>query len=214
MAAAPAPGHMDVLILNEQAAAPGTLANHFQVYGIVTATVPYTDKTATMTTNTNPSPNVASASGEYDASHQAWKPFSKAGGTDEWISAVKPSSTAQWLKYYFGSGSGITATKYAITQRTGESGSSPKNFTLAGSNDNSAWTTLDTHTDITWSAPETKTFAFANATKYDYYKLTITTNQTDDYCTIGALQLQTADATVYTYSAKIKDPGGTEHVIF
>jgi len=58
---------------------------------------------------------------------------------------------------------------------------SPRDFTIQGSNDGSAWTTLDTRTSIIWALDEFKTFTFTNTTAYSYYRVSITANNGDNY---------------------------------
>ena len=55
---------------------------------------------------------------------------------------------------------------------------SPSDFTFAGSNDGSSWTTLDTESGVTgWSANQFRTFQFANRTAYLKYRLEVTAVQ-------------------------------------
>jgi hypothetical protein len=128
------------------------------------------DRTADMTSNTAPSPNVASASSE-DVGTEAWLAFDKVSGVGTW---KVTSGTTGWLKYYFGSGNAWASNEYRITAKAGELDRLPKDFTFQGSNNDSTWTTLDTRTGITFSASETKTFTFTNITGYTYYKIDVT----------------------------------------
>ena len=55
---------------------------------------------------------------------------------------------------------------------------SPSDFTIAGSNDGTTWTTLDSESDVTdWSANQFRTFGFENATPYFKYRLEVTAVQ-------------------------------------
>ena len=55
---------------------------------------------------------------------------------------------------------------------------SPSDFTIAGSNDGTTWTTLDSETSVTgWSANQFRTFGFENATPYLKYRLEVTAVQ-------------------------------------
>lgn len=124
------------------------------------------DRTATMTSNSLPSPNVASASNE--GSGAAYQAFDKAG--PEWIA----NTTTGWLKYNFGSQL-WAATGYGITPQ--DPTRAPKDWTFEGSNNDSTWTTLDTQTGVTtWSTGVEKSYTFSNGTKYQYYRLNITAN--------------------------------------
>jgi hypothetical protein len=49
-------------------------------------------------------------------------------------------------------------------------------WTLAGSNDNSTYTTLDTQAGVTFTASQVKTFAVTNTTAYRYYRVTMATD--------------------------------------
>ncbi len=140
------------------------------------------DITATMTTNTAPSPNVASASSEYSASYQAWQAFDKnidnATRYDWATAAAQPNA---WLKFDFGAGNTKTVKKYTIigvakggySSRNG----APKDWVLQGSNDNTNWTDLDSQENQQdWGELEKRSFEVDNDTAYRYYRLNISAN--------------------------------------
>ena len=55
---------------------------------------------------------------------------------------------------------------------------SPSDFTIAGSNDGTTWTTLDTESDVTgWVNNQFRTFGFENETPYSNYRLEVTAVQ-------------------------------------
>ena len=55
---------------------------------------------------------------------------------------------------------------------------SPSDFTIAGSNDGTTWTTLDSESGLTdWSGSTFRTFGFENATPYSKYRLEVTSVQ-------------------------------------
>ena len=55
---------------------------------------------------------------------------------------------------------------------------SPSEFTIAGSNDGTTWTTLDSESDVTgWSNNQFRTFGFENETPYLKYRLEVTAVQ-------------------------------------
>ena len=55
---------------------------------------------------------------------------------------------------------------------------SPSDFTIAGSNDGTTWTTLDTESSVTgWANNQFRTFGFENATPYFKYRLEVTAVQ-------------------------------------
>ena len=67
---------------------------------------------------------------------------------------------------------------------------SPSEFTIAGSNDGSDWTTLDTESGVTgWSANKFRTFQFVNRTPYLKYRLEVTDVQGHSRMTITEIEL-------------------------
>ena len=67
---------------------------------------------------------------------------------------------------------------------------SPSDFTIAGSNDGSDWTTLDTESGVTgWSANKFRTFQFVNRTPYLKYRLEVTDVQGHSRMTITEIEL-------------------------
>lgn len=82
---------------------------------------------------------------------------------------------ALWVQYR----STIPAivTRYTITSANDVPERDPKDWNLAGSDDGSTWTTLDTRANETFpSRFLKKTYSFENTTPYTYYRLTITNN--------------------------------------
>lgn len=128
----------------------------------------------TMTSNSAPS-GVASASAEFSASFAAWKAMDKVTSS-RWSG----SAPTQWLKYDFGSGNAKKIIQYSIGIYGGDY---PTAWTFEGSNDDSAWTTIDTRSTITFSNPETKTYNmdhFTNLVTYRYYLLNVTAASAGD----------------------------------
>lgn len=84
----------------------------------------------------------------------------------------------------------VVKTGYTIRRRDDLPNRNPKDWTFQGSNDGSAWTTLDTRTGVTWpTAGETKTFTFTNTNAYLYYRFNITANNGDvSYTSIGEVE--------------------------
>lgn len=130
-----------------------------------------TDQIPDMTANTAPS-GTASASNEVDAGHQAWKAMndSNVDIDDSWRTAdVGPT---WWLKYQFPTA--IVATRYTITSRnTDPDTKRPAAWKFQGSNDDAAWTDLDTQAGQVFGQNEKKTYSFTNSTAYAYYRLLI-----------------------------------------
>lgn len=140
------------------------------------------DKTATMTSNVLPSPNVTSASSEFSASYQAWQAFDKNVDMStryDWATAAAQSTA--WLKYDFGSGNAKQIQKYSVMGVAkggyGNKNGAPKNWTFEGSNDGSSWTVLDTQENQQdWGELEKRIFEFENTVSYRYYRLNMTAN--------------------------------------
>lgn len=98
----------------------------------------------------------------------------KANG-DGWRATT---SNSGWLKYDLGSGNGVAINRYKlITANSGNTNVRPMTWTLEGSNDDSAWTTLDTVADGEIVDGVEKTFDFVNSTAYRYYRINITATE-------------------------------------
>lgn len=128
----------------------------------------------TMTSNNQPSPYVASASGEY-TTYYAYLAFDNSAAT-YWI---VDSTTSSWLKLDFGSGRTING--YSIQARTTSYMTrTPRDWTFEGSNNDSDWDILDTRTEQTsWASAQIRYFACTNTTSYRYYRLNISSNDGD-----------------------------------
>lgn len=151
------------------------------------------DLTPLMTSNTSPSPNVASASSEYSSIYAAWKAFNHLSDVDttRWLTTIKPA----WLKFDFGVGNSEVVVRYTISAEDSSSRMDqyPKTWTLQGSNNDSDWTVLDTQTNVTtWFAKEMRIYGFSNEIVYRYYKLNITENNGSTYLAIGEFELMGA----------------------
>jgi len=133
-----------------------------------------------MTSNSSPSPYVASASTEFSATFAAYKAFHRGVSTgDYWLGT---NSGVDFLKIDVGSGNSFVLNNYSIQVNTiPEPNRAPKNWTMEGSNDNSSWTTLDTQTNQTsWSSGEVRNYQTTGVvTAYRYFRLNITANNGD-----------------------------------
>jgi Glycosyl hydrolase family 92 N-terminal domain/F5/8 type C domain len=88
----------------------------------------------------------------------------------------------------------IAVVDYALTSANDEPGRDPKDWTLEGSNDGQAWTTLDTQTNQDFGERfQTKEYHFDNAVAYRFYRLNITLNHGDDIVQLAELQLSNGD---------------------
>ncbi len=165
-----------------------------------------------MTSNTAPTPFVASASAEYSGSYAAYEAFDGATGeTARWLNA---GSLPAWLKLDLGTGNeGVVGSYDVKGGNSGRENQSPKNWTLQGSNDDSAWDTLDTVTNQTgWTALEVRSFnCDVVNTAYRYFRINITAaSDAGNYVTVSELNLNEAPAaTTYTLTGP---SGGTNGV--
>ena len=144
------------------------------------------DRTATMTANNAPSPNVASASSEAVGT-DAYKAFDKDLVSGTW---QVTSGTTGFLKFDFGSAL-WASDEYRITAQTGSR--APSAWTFDGSNNDSDWTQLDSQTSQTFSTQETKTYTFSNTTKYRYYRVNVSAGAGSPL-EIGELNIYAPDA--------------------
>ena len=152
-----------------------------------------TNQVPIMTSNTAPS-GVADASSVASANFPAYKAFngSNIANEDRWAS----NGTTGWLRYDFGASNPKVITHYAIVGMTPSATSDaenqcPKTWTFQGSNDGSAWDTLDTQTNVAaWTRGEKRSYVTANTTAYRYYRVNITLNQGNtSFASIAELEL-------------------------
>jgi hypothetical protein len=158
-----------------------------------------------MTSNTAPSPMVASASSIRSTDYDAWKAFnhSVTGVSNDWM-AVQNTTTG-WLKIDFGSATAVDGYTVSVCTTGGYGTACPKNWTFQGSNNDTDWTTLDTRTDQTaWSDLEMRTYAFANSTAYRYYRLNITANNgSTSWLLVGEIELTKSETSVEVISGPL-----------
>lgn len=102
-----------------------------------------------------------------------YRPESILGITGDWASAN--STMPNWWKVRLNTAKVVTG--YTLDINT--SARAPKNWTFEGSNDDSAWTTLDTQTGYSFVGT-TGSFSFSNSTAYLYYRITVTLVNTTD----------------------------------
>lgn len=137
-----------------------------------------------MTSNTAPSPFVASASSEWTPSFKAYFAFSGLiGGVSDFWAA---SGSTGWLK--LDCGAVVDIVGYVMSPRNTVA-SCPADWTFEGSNDDSAWTTLDTQTSITWTANIAKHYTISLAS-YRYYRMNCSANNGDAQLALAELMLE------------------------
>lgn len=142
----------------------------------------------TMTGYTAPSGIVTESSSYMDV---AWQVFD-ASSSSQWFVAAYPC----WVGYQFTTPKTIRG--YAILP-----GSSrfPKTWTLAGSNNGTDWTTVDSRTNVTLSADTMAYFVASAPASYLYYRLTVTVGTDDTYLCIKTLRLIEDVSGIYDPSA-------------
>lgn len=133
----------------------------------------YISITPVMTTDDLPSPYHTTAESVYSGSYPAWQAMD--GSSDScWIAAA--GANGGWHKVDLGVANACAVTQ--ITMRILQDYRGPKDFTFAGSNNDSSWTTLLTKTGETWTSFETRSYTFANTTSYRYYRIDVSAIQT------------------------------------
>lgn len=84
-------------------------------------------------------------------------------------------NAAGWVQYQ--APASYVVTSYAITSANDAPERDPLSWTLQGSNNGSAWTTIDTRTGEDFpNRLQTRTFNFTNTTAYTYYRFNLTNN--------------------------------------
>ena len=142
-----------------------------------------------MTSNSDPSPQVASADGEYSAAYAAYKAFNGNFTSDNWD--YSGGSYPHWLKIDLGSGNEKIITAYSLTE-AGSTTYSPTAWTFDGSNNDSDWTTLDTVSAFSGASGLTTRFEATNTTAYRYYRLYFSAGNAADI-TVRQVALYDAD---------------------
>lgn len=160
--------------------------------------VTFLDNVPTMTGASSPSGTVAAVS-TY-AGFNAYSAFNDLlTRVNSWFTT--DPATSGWISYDFGSGVTKTITHYSLTplatdMSSGDADWAPKTWTFEGSNDGSAWTVIDTQTNVPgWSAGEKRTYATSNTTAYRYYRVNVSAIQEStgtNLVTINEIELLTS----------------------
>ena len=128
---------------------------------------------------------VITASGENPPNEDRTKAFDGQSST-KWLAFA---STA-WLQYAYPAPSTAFVTSYALTSANDSPGRDPRNWQLLGSNDGSAWITLDTRSNQTFSARfQRQLYTVASPAAYAYYRLNITSNNGEPNTQLAELEL-------------------------
>jgi hypothetical protein len=164
-----------------------------------------------LTGDTSHPPFVVSASSELNDAWQAWRAFDGVVGpaaTAGWSGA---GPGPEWLQIDLGS-AGLLY-RYSIGIPSGQGiAIAPRQWTMQGSNDGTAWTILDTVTvaEQNWGVPGTVRLFLpypAVEVSYRYYQLNITANDGAPTVMIAELSLYTVPAPPATAWLVISEPG-------
>lgn len=147
-----------------------------------------TNVTPLMTTASAPSPHVVSQDSIVAGGYEGWKAFDGTQAGNGFASAS--TAPPHWVKLDFGSGQAKTLGSYKISVDDYLNGA-PYTWTFQGSNDDSAWTTVDTQTAQTFSQNVFRTFTFSNSTAYRYYRIYVTANRSGNQTAISEMQFFT-----------------------
>jgi predicted alpha-1,2-mannosidase len=97
-------------------------------------------------------------------------------GLTKWVAA----SAAPSITYQFPAGNKYTVVEYTLTSADDAPARDPKSWTLQGSNDGAAWTTLDTRANETFRwRRQTKVYSVDNTTPYAQHRLAVAANNGD-----------------------------------
>lgn len=118
-----------------------------------------------------PAGSTTTASSQYDSGTYAAVNATDGNWSSRWASA---GTAPAWLRVQLAAAT--VYTDYFLGGFSTELGGSPRDFTFEGSNDGSAWVTLDTRTGITFSATVFQSFSFTNSTAYLYYRVNVSAN--------------------------------------
>ena len=101
-------------------------------------------------------------------------------------------SPVSWLQYDFGSGVTQTIKRYTLASANDVPARDPKDWQFQGSNDGSAWTTLDTRSNQTFANRyQVNTYSVVTPGAYRYYRLNVTANGGDAATQLSELGLLT-----------------------
>ena len=141
-----------------------------------------------MTSDTAPSPFVASESSAVDVNHGAWGAFTS-NINNHWGA----SASTGWMQIDLGAGNSQLLGVYRVVSSNDSTPTrQPNAWTMQGSNDGSTFTVIDTQTGQTsWGNFEQRSFTCATqSTAYRYFRLNVTANNGDTtHLSVGALLL-------------------------
>lgn len=156
-----------------------------RLYTTVPLNINYETK---MTSNTSPSPFVASSSSIYSTTYDAWKAFDgKNTSSDCWITLT--NTTTGWIQLDFGTPKRLNTLTLTSRYESSAPTVSPKDFNILGSVDGSRFDKIkEIRNQTGWGVGEQREFAFENAKDYRYYRLEILANGgSSSYTAIGEI---------------------------
>lgn len=117
-----------------------------------------------------------------------------------------------WVKCDFGAGGEVDVAKVSIGGRSGNDFQSPRDFQLQWSDDNSAWTTLFSVTDITsWKSSNQKTFPKAALANKSAWRVYITAVGTGSAAGLSEMEFRTSAGGADTATDPEKGIGSTNY---
>lgn len=145
-----------------------------------------------MTSNTTPSPYVASASSSYNSNYYPWRAFDGTTSSYCWVTAA--GQTTGWIALDLGTGNEKYIVQYGITSRneaSSGSAASPRDWTFEGSNDGVNWVVLDTRANESgWAVNETRIYKVTTLPgSFRHYRLNISANNGYSYLAVGEILL-------------------------
>lgn len=146
----------------------------------------YTDVTPIMTSNTTPSPYKVTVSNIWDSNYEGYLAFNGAKANDKYWCTASGNNTNQYITIDLANQTAIT--DFIITTPVTaniNSSSSPKNFTLKGSNDGISFNNIKSFTNVSnWSSGVENHFTLDGVANYRYYQLFIESTNGGTYVAI------------------------------
>jgi len=173
IASVTAPSHLDSTVTN------GT--TYYYVVSAVNAAGEGANSAQESATPVSPMVNVAFGGTATSSDNPTGTPGSQAPASafdthcgSKWFNGI---SSTGWLQYDFGSGNAQTIKRYTVACANDLPNRDPKDWQVQGSNDGSAWTTLDTQSNQAFAYRfHSNTYPIASPGSYRYYRLNITAN--------------------------------------
>ncbi|WP_107951041.1 LamG-like jellyroll fold domain-containing protein [Lysinibacillus parviboronicapiens] len=149
----------------------------------------YTWYETNMTSDTSPSPLVASASSVYNTNYPAWKAFNgtNINDSDGWLTAN--GAKAGWIQLDFGREVSFNMVALVSSPVTNASVASPKDFNIDGSNDRVNYDTVRSITgEGNWKPDEMRQYLINPLKKYRYWRIDIKENNGHIFSKIGEIR--------------------------